>query len=253
MTDFGSRLMKENNLSIHVETGDLHYNGTNTGESMYDFVLSLKDLSKKIVKEKLYYSGKFQDHLSEFLAGFNAEADAKLHNLTNKCMKCLSYRYNGSLVFAGVEPAFIVHTKVSTDEVVLQNLQSRDWQYLVENIIEKAETDRDYYKIKTVEDSDMLKTMAKNYKVLRRVHNDLYKAVTENFKYYVDNLSQTDLDEIDADMVSSGLNSVKNVHNATELLMHFDYFYFINGGFPTTNEQNFKGCTKDSEVVILME
>ena len=137
MTGFGSPLMKENNLSIHVETGDLYYNGSNTGESIYDFALSQKDLSKKIDKEKLYYSENFEDYLSEFLAGFNAEADAKLDALTNKCIKCLFYRYNDSLVFADLESAFIVHTKVSADEVVLQNLQSRDWQYLVENIIDR--------------------------------------------------------------------------------------------------------------------
>ena len=143
MTGFGSRLIKENNLSIHVETGDLYYNGTNTGESIYDFALSQKDLYYRSVKRpverpvKFYYSGNFEDYLSEFLAGFNAEADAKLDALTNKCIKCLFYRYNDSLVFAGLEPAFIVHTKVSADEVVLQNLQSRDWQYLVENIIDR--------------------------------------------------------------------------------------------------------------------
>ena len=145
MTDFGSRLMKENNLSIHVDTGDLYYNGVNTGEYIYDFVLSQKDFSKKIVKEKLYYSGTFEQYLSEFLEGFDAEADAKLDTLTNKCMKYLFYRYNDSLVFVGSEPAFVVRTKVSADEVVLENLKSRDWQYLVASIIEKAETEKGYY------------------------------------------------------------------------------------------------------------
>ena len=85
----------------------------------------------------------------------------------------------------------------------------------------------------------MLQTMTKNYKILRRVHNDLYKTVAENFKYYFDNLNETDLDEIEADMVISGLNSTKNVQNASELLMLFDYFYFINGRFPTTNKYTF--------------
>ena len=40
-------------------------------------------------------------------------------------------------------------------------------------------------------------------------------------------------------MISSGLNSIKNVQNASELLMLFDYFYFINSRFPTTNEHTF--------------
>ena len=85
----------------------------------------------------------------------------------------------------------------------------------------------------------MLQTITKNYKILRRVHNDLFKNVAENFKYYIDNLIRTDLDEIDANMVSSGLNSIRNTQNSTKLLMLFDYFYLINGRFPTTNEYTF--------------
>ena len=46
------------------------------------------------MKEKLYYAGTFKDYLSEFLAGFNAEADTQLDTLTNKCIKYLFYRYN---------------------------------------------------------------------------------------------------------------------------------------------------------------
>ena len=127
MTNFGSRLMKENNLLVHIESGDLYYNGTNMGESIYDFVLAQNDFSKKIVKEKLYYASTFEDYLSEFLAGFSAEEDAQLDMLTNKCIKYLFYKYNESLVFAGLDPAFIVHTKVSVAGVVLENLQGRDW------------------------------------------------------------------------------------------------------------------------------
>ena len=85
----------------------------------------------------------------------------------------------------------------------------------------------------------MLKNMTKNYKVLRRIHNDLHKSVAKIFKHYFDNLNEDDLNEIEADMISSGLNSPKNVQSTSELLMHFDYFYFINGRFPTTNKHMF--------------
>ena len=93
--------MKENNLSIHIDTGDLYYSRTNTGESIYDFVISQKNLSNKIIKEKSYYSETFEQYLSEFLAAFDANANAKLDTLTNKCIKYLFYRYNDSLVFCG--------------------------------------------------------------------------------------------------------------------------------------------------------
>ena len=159
--------------------------------------------------------------------------------LTHKCIKYLFDIYNESLVFANIEPSFIVHTNVSADEVVSESLQDRDWQYLVETIMEKAETDKDYFKIKTKKGSEMLETMTKNYKALRHIHNDIFKTVAENFKVYFDTLNETDLAEIEVDMISSGLNSPGNVQSATELLMLFDYFYFINGQFPTTNEHSF--------------
>ena len=129
MTNFGFQVMKENNLSIHILTGDLYYNSKNTGESIYNFILAQNDSSKKIVKEKLYYAGSYQEYLSEFLAGFSAEEDAQLDMLTNKSIKYLFYRYNDLVVVDDLEPAFIVHTKVSDDKVVLESLQDRDWQY----------------------------------------------------------------------------------------------------------------------------
>ena len=38
----------------------------------------------------------------------------------------------------------------------------------------------------------------------------------------------------DSDIIRSGLNSLKNVETTTELFMLFDFFYFVNGRFPTT-------------------
>ena len=114
------------------------------------------------------------------------------------------------MVFAGIEPSSIIHTKLSADEIVMGNLQNRDWQYLIESLIYNTEKDKDFYKIKTTEDSSMIERMIKNYKILRRIHNDLYKSVADNFKFYIDNLSEVDLEEIDADIVSSGLNSIKH-------------------------------------------
>ena len=56
--------MKENHFSIYIQTGDLYYNGSNTGESIYNFLLAQRDSSKKITKEKLHYAGTFEEYLS---------------------------------------------------------------------------------------------------------------------------------------------------------------------------------------------
>ena len=196
-TDFGSNAMKQNRLSIHINTGDLYYDGVNTGKSLYDFIVSEKNITKKRIKQKLYYGGTFKQYLSELLPGFDANADAKLDTLKNKSIKYLFYRYNDTLLYAGMEPASIIHTNLSADEIVMENLRNRDWQYLIESLIYKTEKNKDYYKIKTTEDSEMVQDVTKNYKLLRTIHHDFYTAIAENFQYYLGTLTQSDFEEID--------------------------------------------------------
>ena len=151
--------MRENNLSIHIENGNFYYNGLNTVESFYDFVLSQKDTTKKVVTAKIHYGGTFEHYLTEFLASLDADTDARLDTLTNKDIKYLFCRYNDFLLSRGLELSDIAHTKSSTDEIVMERLQNRDWQYLIESLIYKVEKDQDCYKIKTVENSEMIKDM----------------------------------------------------------------------------------------------
>ena len=65
-TGFGSNIMKQNRLSIHINTGNLYYDGINTGEYLHDFIVSRKIITNKRIKQKLYYGGTFEQYLSEF-------------------------------------------------------------------------------------------------------------------------------------------------------------------------------------------
>ena len=85
----------------------------------------------------------------------------------------------------------------------------------------------------------MIQDMSKNYRLLRQIHHGLYTTIAENFKLYLSTLTQSEFDEIDSDIISSGLNSLQNVETATELLMLFDFFYFVNGRFPTSGVHTF--------------
>ena len=85
----------------------------------------------------------------------------------------------------------------------------------------------------------MIKDMEKNYRILRRVHNEIYSAIAENFQLYIDSLDQSEIEEIDADFVSSGFASIQNVDSARELIMLFNFFYFVNGIFPTSTAHTF--------------
>ena len=52
-TNYGSQDMKQNRPSFHSSTGDLYYDGVNTNESLFDFIVSQKNRTKKRIKEKL--------------------------------------------------------------------------------------------------------------------------------------------------------------------------------------------------------
>ena len=75
--------MKQNRLSLYSSTDDLYYSGVDTNESLFDFIVSQKNRTKKRIREILYYRGTFEQYLSEFLPAFDADTDAKLGTLTN--------------------------------------------------------------------------------------------------------------------------------------------------------------------------
>ena len=65
-TDYVSQIMKQSRLSIHSSTGNLYSDGVNTNESLFDFIVSQKNRTKKRIREKLYHGGTFEQYLSEF-------------------------------------------------------------------------------------------------------------------------------------------------------------------------------------------
>ena len=224
--------MKQNRLSIHSSTGDLYYDRLIPTNLCLILLFCKKNRTKKRIREQLYYGGTFEQYLSKFLPAFDADADAKLDTLTNKSIKYLFYRYNDCLVYKGFDPSPIIHTKLSTNEVVMEKLQNRYWQYLIESLIYKVEKEKDCYKIKMTEDSEIIQDIPKNYRLLRRIDHDLYTTITENCKLYLSTLTQSEFDEIDSDIISGGLNSLQNVETATELLMLSDFFTLLMEDFP---------------------
>ena len=137
----------------------------NTGESIYElyeiYILSQQDETKKIVDANLYYLDSFENYLKEYLAGIDADTDTRFDTLTNKNIKCFFYKYNDFLLSRGLGAREIRNNKLSADEIVMEDLQNRDWQYLIESLIYKVEKDRDYYKVRTKQDLEMISSMEK--------------------------------------------------------------------------------------------
>ena len=54
LSDLGRKTMTENNLSIHVESGDIFYDNHNTDENCYSFLLSQQNDEAAYVPKKIH-------------------------------------------------------------------------------------------------------------------------------------------------------------------------------------------------------
>ena len=81
--------MRENKLSIHIETGNIYFDNFNTNKNIYDFT--------KVTNGDFSYGGEFSRCINELLSGIDSEADDRFDLLTNKNVKYLFYHFNNYL------------------------------------------------------------------------------------------------------------------------------------------------------------
>ena len=71
-----------------------------------------------------------------------AETVDKFDFFVNKNVKYLFHRFNNYLLFRSLPTVPVRHSKIAENEIVLKEVQNRDWQYLVESIIKLAKNDK---------------------------------------------------------------------------------------------------------------
>ena len=157
-SDFCSSILRESKISISVKTGNF-----NTNESLYDFLLNQQDEKKKIIDAALSYSGSFREYLTKFLLGIDAETDDRFDTLKNKNVKYLFLKYNKFPLSNGLPTVSIRRSVISEDRVTLEEIQNKNWQYLIESLIEKVERGDYNFGVRPKKESRMIKSMEKNY------------------------------------------------------------------------------------------
>ena len=66
--------------------------------------------------------------------------------LQTKTLNIFFTRFNDSLLFNRQNTVLVRHSKIVRNEIVMKELQSRDWQYLVESVIQLVEGDKNHLK-----------------------------------------------------------------------------------------------------------
>ena len=120
-------------------------------------------------------------------------------------------------------------------------MQRRDWQYLVESVIQLVECDKNHLNhLKSLPKSEkkkIIKSMKHNYRVARRVYGSTFVNIAEKFKIYLNSVLSDEIGEIENDFRANGngLLSVRDTQSAVELFDSFAMFYYINDRLPYTD------------------
>ena len=168
MSDEGRRLMTQNKLSIHVETGDIFYGNHNTEENFYNFLLSQQNEQAAFVPKKFSYSNPFENYITQFLQNFSIDDQEKFDLLCFKNSKYLFYVFNSFVRLYGNPRYRLLHTRKMEDSVALENIEDKNKQFLVEKLIQGVEFEN-AYKNRFETKPQAIETMEDNYKVARRV------------------------------------------------------------------------------------
>ena len=135
--DYCKEILENNDLKIHIETGNIYYKNDDTNESNFEFMKNQQDSSKGKINFNLTFDGNYyNDYFKWILNGFDAYEKTKLDLLTFKNTKYLLYRFNDLLESSGQLIIKIKHSKVTDDYIADYEIQNRHWQYFLEHVVE---------------------------------------------------------------------------------------------------------------------
>ena len=95
------------------------------------------------------------------------------------------------------------------DTVGLKKIKEKDKQFLLEKIIHGIEFEN-LYATDSERKPEIMYTTEKNYRIVRRVYQQLYLDVVELFSKFIGSLSRSELQDFDEDISANGWGIKKN-------------------------------------------
>ena len=236
MLDLDLKTMAQNKLSIHVDSGDIFYNNHNTDENFYSLLLSQQNDEAAYVPKKWFYNNSFEHYISTFLQQFSIEDQEKFDLLSFKNSKYLFYRFNNFIKSYGNPRYKLLHTKKLLDTVNVDKIEKKNKQFLIEKLIHCVEFE-DLYATNLEGKPEILQTMEGNYRILRRVYQQLHIDISELFLEFINSRSSQEIKNMDDDINGNGWGIKKwnEIKDSYELMKIFQDFYALIARLPLSN------------------
>ena len=134
--DYCKEILENNDLKIHIETGNNYYKNNDTNESIFEFMKNQQGSSKGKINSRLSFKGNYNDYYRWILNDYDVYEKTKLDLLTFRNTKYLLYCFNDMLKSTGQPTIKIKHSKVTNDYIAAEEIQNPNWQYFIERVIE---------------------------------------------------------------------------------------------------------------------
>ena len=110
-------------------------------------MLNQQDETKQVIHATLAYNESFLNYLKYFLDDVDNETVKKFDFFVHKNVKYLFYKFKDYLLFSGLNTVPVRHSKINEHKIVREEIQNRDWQYLVESVIKLVEHNKNHLKL----------------------------------------------------------------------------------------------------------
>ena len=187
---------------------------------------------------KFSYNDTFEKYITSFLQNFSVDDQGKFDLLAFKNSKYLFYRFNDFLKIYGNPRYKLLHTRKMVDSKALEKLENKNKQFMIEKIIQGVEFENPSQS--NPEKNPEIKTIESNYRIARRIYEQLFLNIAELFHEYIQSIDFYEQQEIEEDMKINGWGTVENIRtikDSMRLLNLFQNFYYTaTGRLPTFNE-----------------
>ena len=227
-SDFCKEILQANDLKIHIETGNIYYNDTDTNESVFELVTNQQNTSKAIINNEFKFDRNYKQYFDWILHEFDAQDKTTFDIFSYQNTKFLVYRYNDYQESLGLPLMKIRHTLVTDNYLAAEEIQNQDWQYFIERVIEVCK-----FSDATIRpDEKFLLSAIENVTVAKRVYTMIFKTVARSFNLTVSNLSYGKIKDISDDF------SIKNYSYQDSLTNLNDWisYYYLYSKFPGSEE-----------------
>ena len=227
-SNFCKEILQTNALKIHIETGNIYYNDTDTNESVFEFITNQQNTSKAIINNESKFDGNYKQYFDWILNEFDAKDKTIFDIFSHQNTKLLVYRYNDYQESLGLPLMKIRHTLVTDNYLAAEEIQNQDRQYFIERVIEVCK----FSDVTIRPDGEFLLSTIENVAVGKRVYTMIFKTVARSFSLAVSNLSYGKIKDISDDF------SIKNYSYWDSLTNLNDWisYYYLYGKFSGSEE-----------------